>query len=206
MKQLQTFLKDNRNEWSENTKKRIINRLSYEIDLPINDESDRKVVVVSSREPQHGKTTFILRLIGIKEEYEKEVGTLLRAGRPLGKSSTSTAIIYGKSHNDKYGISSGTLDDKGEMHFCENDDEMISRMQQIRNDVENGHRPPNTILWINLPNKYFGQDVWTENIRVNIIDLPGSGSSNDRERIYVEKLTQIYFRIATTNIIVSFNL
>lgn len=149
---------------------------------------------------QVGKTTLILNMIGLKDEYKRDVAEVLRGGIALGNSSTSTAIIYSQSESDLYGVRSETLEGKilSVVEDCTSD-EMRQKLQSIRSDVEKNSFSNNAILHIYIPKNYFSSSE-KEN-KISILDLPGIESRNIHEKAHVESLMNRYIPISSVCII-----
>ena len=149
---------------------------------------------------QVGKTTLILNMIGLKDEYKRDVAEVLRGGIALGNSSTSTAIIYSPSESDLYGVRSETLEGKilSVVEDCTSD-EMRQKLQSIRSDVEKNSFSNNAILHIYIPKNYFSSSE-KEN-KISILDLPGIESRNIHEKAHVESLMNRYIPISSVCII-----
>lgn len=196
----QLFLR--KDEWQKNTFDRIKRDLISSKDNPFvrYDNSEENHLVMIYGKSQVGKTTMILSMIGIKEEFFQEVYDTLRAGVPRGNSSTSTAIIYSKSNNNKYSCSVSSINDlsaKGEQYF--NKEEMIEYLTKIRNNVESNRASTDAILFIYIPDDYFINDPNINNI--SIMDMPGVESRNHKEDIHVRNLMTKYIPISSVCII-----
>ena len=165
------------------------------------DYSKENHLVMIYGKSQTGKTTLILNMIGINEEYFKEVYDTLRAGIPHGNSSTSTAIIYAKSNNHQYGFSLSKINsvvDK-EIEYC-NSAEMISKLENMRKMVEANRANTEDILYIYIPCHYFTDDAIKYDI--SVMDMPGVESKNQKEKRHVENLMTRYMPISSVCIIV----
>ena len=164
------------------------------------DNSEETHLVMIYGKPQVGKTTLILNMIGLKDECFDDVYKTLRAGVPHGNSSTSTAIIYAKSINEKYGCSLSTLNDLSSKTIEYFDSSgMIRHLKKIRQQVEDNGIDSGCILFIYIPNNYFVQDQTVNNI--SIMDMPGDGSRNHKEDIHVQNLLTKYIPISSVCII-----
>lgn len=165
------------------------------------DTAQEEHLVIIYGKSQVGKTTLILTMIGIREgKCLNEVNETLRAGIPRGNSSTSTAIIYSRSEDDRYGCAIATIN-----HFPPQDvpsydrEGMIQRLKEIRADVESGIADADSILYITIPKYCFTEQTGRE--RIFILDMPGIESRNHREDDHVRNLTARYFPIASVCII-----
>ena len=164
------------------------------------DNSKEEHLVMIYGKSQVGKTTLILNMIGLDEKYFQEVYDTLRAGVPLGNSSTSTSIIYTKSINEKYGCTVGSafnLETNKIEYFDKNG--MIEYLKLVRNNVEKNITNKNDILYIYIPCNYFIQDNTTNNI--SIIDMPGIESRNHKEDRHVQNILAKYIPISSVCII-----
>lgn len=161
----------------------------------------KKSLVVVYGNSQIGKTSLILKMMGVLPEYQKEVYAILRAKQEYGDSSTVTAIIYLISPSDLFGISySGDEVNQKEISFFD-DKQMIQQLSFIRDNIEKGNREE-SILYIFIPRKYFCQDV-IEKESFSIMDLPGINSSNDLEKKHVDSIVARYMSMATVKMIVT---
>lgn len=196
----QLFLK--KEEWQRNTFERIKDDLISAKDnrwVKYDNSKENHLVMIYGKS-QIGKTTLILNLIGIKDEYFNEVYGILRAGVPRGNSSTSTAIIYSKSSNGSFGLSIATATyslKKNVVYY--NKEEIIEHLKAIRNDVENNRVNSDSILFIYIPEYYFIQDATVNSI--SIMDMPGVESRNKKEEQHVRDLMTKYIPISSVCII-----
>lgn len=198
-----------KDKWKEDTFNLIKNELLSVKNnrfVRYNQSSSTHLVCVYGKS-QVGKTTLILNMIGLKEEWKKEVSDVLRGGVTRGNSSTSTAIIYSQNVSDitsesgKYGLRIETVDSSVESSSFEyfNSDEMKCRLQVIRDKVENNEFSTETILHISIPYKYFSSSVGHN--KISILDLPGVESRNKKERAHVESLMTRYIPLSSVCII-----
>lgn len=171
-----------------------------------NQSSSTHLVCVYGKS-QVGKTTLILNMIGLKEEWKKDVSDVLRGGVAKGNSSTSTAIIYSQntsevaSESDKYGLRIETLDSSVSSSSFDyfSSDEMENQLKVIRDKVENNEFSTRNILHISIPYKYFSHSA--NNHKISILDLPGVESRNMKEQAHVESLMTRYIPLASVCII-----
>lgn len=161
---------------------------------------ERHLVCVYGKS-QVGKTTFILKMIGIKDECCEAVSKVLRGGTKHGNSSTSTAILYSKSESNSYGIKVETWDGKEDSSLKEySSEEMVSQLQIIRDNVEANAFSNKVILHVFIPKDCC--TVSRSNCHISILDLPGVESRNVREWAHVESLLARYLPSASVCIIV----
>lgn len=196
----QLFLK--KEDWQRNTFEIIKRNLFSAKDNRFirYDNSEENHLVMIYGKSQVGKTTLILNMIGIKEEYFHEVYETLRAGVPRGNSSTSTAIIYSKSSNNQYGCSVSSISDlaSGNVKYYDKIG-MINQLIKIRNDVESNRVDVESVLFIYIPDSFFINDSAVNTI--SIMDMPGIESRNHKEDIHVQNLMTKYIPISSVCII-----
>lgn len=102
-----------RSDWQEKAFNELKDDLTATKDnrfLKYQDENETYLVMICGKS-QIGKSTLILKMIGIRDENFNDVYNTLRAGSPQGNSSTVTAIIYAKSATDKYALAFAKLDE-----------------------------------------------------------------------------------------------
>lgn len=194
---------DIRERWQEETFENIKRKLVlYRDDSKFQNASDHPLVMLYSSEPQVGKTTLILTMIGLKEEFIPTVDAALRIDGK-GNSSTATATIYHKSENDYYGFSMTSIeavDDAIEdIEYCE-ETEVHNKIREIREGVEHGQADEEKVRHIYIPAKYFQDEK--EIKQISIIDMPGVGSRNLKEEAHVTKLMAKFVPIASVCILV----
>lgn len=191
---LDQFLRD-REIWQDNTIEEIRKRILFKASNMRKSVSSEKLVAIYGP-PQIGKTTLILHLLGIAPCHRKQVYNTLRAGVTRGNSSTSTAIMYQQIDSEQYGVKFG--EDSSDIDFCSESD-LEKKIQDIRKKVEN-EKAGEEILHIYIPNKFFDESVLKDS-GINIVDLPGEGSRNLKEKAHVDAMISKYLSLATVNII-----
>ncbi len=190
---------DDRKKWQKNTVKYMRERLMYKSRYEMFNGREEKLVTIFGSS-QVGKTTLILCLLGISQEAQKKVASILRAGIPKGNPATSTAIMYRSVDSEQFGLGYVENQDSviDNIQFYE-DDEFSKKIREIRTDVENNKGNMN-ILRIYIPRKYFEKNM-EEYINIGILDLPGYGSRIEEERHHVNALIRKYLPISTVTII-----
>lgn len=163
------------------------------------DNSKEVHLVMIYGKSQVGKTTLILNMIGLKEEYFDEVYETLRAGISRGNSSTSTAIIYSKSNGEKYGCSHTSANDLLTKIEYFDKDGMRSHLEKIRDKVESNQISADDILKIYIPKHFFIREATVNSI--SIMDMPGIESRNHKEDTHVKNLMAKYIPISSVCII-----
>lgn len=195
-------LSTDRTQWQTNTLEKISRSLGLmdheDISLGERANSQKNVIVFGMT--QAGKTCMLLAVAGISFNHQEYVETTLRAGQKKGGSSTSTAIIYKRSQNQKFGISYiSNGEQAGKPVFFETDNQFQQELISIRKQVEKNQHPDERLI-VYIPDRYF--EPAYKGYNFNIIDLPGAGSRNALETAHVEKLRSRYFDAAHVKIIV----
>jgi GTP-binding protein EngB required for normal cell division len=161
---------------------------------------DQQEVFVAVFGPsQVGKTTLILRLIGLDLAYISRVGSALRGGRETGRSSTVTSMLYCASPDDFYYVKG--LPGNG-IEKCRTESEIRSCMRLLREKVEQGVSFTVEPVEIRIPRKYFVKDESSRTM-VTIVDLPGIYSSSQEEHDHVQKVIDYYLPRANMVILVN---
>ncbi|MBE2279586.1 MAG: hypothetical protein IAE91_04280, partial [Ignavibacteriaceae bacterium] len=137
---------------------------------------------------QVGKTTFILNLLNIKQESLKRIHTILRCGSKPGEAATPTAMIYSINFD---GIFCIRYSDSKKEFTSEEDVE--SELKQVRKRIENESDFQIDEIVIEIPNKYFND---TNDIYIQIMDLPGINSSNEKESKHVERILKKFIPVS----------
>lgn len=199
---LQSLLETERYLWQRNTQKEILNSLLS--DFPqrnIGGKREEKLIVVFGK-TQVGKTTVILSLMGIiEDERQAEISKILRAGRMKGNSSTSTATIYRRSDDAQFGISEHGLNDVNVNNMVKCDAEKFTNyLIEIRKKVEAKKRGTAKVLYLYIPKNYFSENKAYDNI--NILDVPGYESRNEKEKDHVNSILKKYMTVSALNIVV----
>lgn len=163
-----------------------------------NAQEDHLVMIYG--ESQVGKTTLILNMIGLKDACFPEVYETLRAGISKGNSSTSTAIIYSKSVNEKYGCALASVNDLSTRKTEYFDKKgMVRYLQKIREQVESNRLGTDNVLFVYIPSSYFVPDPAANSI--SIMDMPGTRSRNHKEDMHVQSLMAKYIPVSSVCII-----
>jgi hypothetical protein len=138
---------------------------------------------------QVGKTTFILKLLGIKEEYFSSLSQALRGKRKAGKSATITCTIYEESTDDEYVI---TLPDKTERKV-QTLEQLEDAMADVREEIEKSGAYSLEPLKIGLSHSLFNkEEIDKRTQEISIVDLPGDDSKDKVEMVHVERVLKEY--------------
>jgi hypothetical protein len=183
MQQLNESLKS-KLDWAFEAYKIFKKGLQSDISNQLSDDEEG-VTIITIGETQVGKTTLILKLIGITSESFKKVETILRGGRAKGKSATSVPVIYQMSSNNNWFVNNKT--------FVQ-DEDVIQELGLIRESMEKGKVSYDAMIVISIPKSYF----YPENkIKISIIDLPGfNAATNDNERKFANEWAKKYSKKA----------
>lgn len=182
--------------WAHDAKKKFYESLNTpEIKTLFGSLSSQSVVVCVFGKSQVGKTTLILKLSGISDEYFNTVSDALRGGSPPGSPCSPTAIIYKKSDNDYFTYRSPSerideLDDVG----------ISQKLRKLRNSVERGSHTTLESVEIRIPRKYFADE--NNKVQFTIVDLPGYGSSAEAEHKHTEALFRKYLPLSSIRILI----
>ncbi|HZG20865.1 MAG TPA: hypothetical protein VE092_12670 [Herbaspirillum sp.] len=152
-----------------------------------NDGTEAYVVVFGRT--QVGKTTLLLELMGVLPASLERVSLVLRGGREMGKSATSTAMEYRRSpdHHWRLRMHDGT--DK----VYENDAGMTAALADVREAMSEGRLQAERPLALAIPDDCFMSDtVHVRQERIRILDLPGDNPKDLAERHHVERMAQTY--------------
>ena len=193
------YLSQHKFEWQTKVLDQITGKLIFaDVERDRATHHDNKLVVMYGN-TQIGKTTTILTLIGIDDNNIEEVGEILRSGREKGSSSTSTAILYRKSHDSRFGLSViNTIHDNiNQIDYYERD-EFEKQIQLIRDEIEKNANHTSVVA-ISIPEKYFRKDVDESNLVV--LDMPGDETNDRREQSHVKALLKMYMSVSTVNIL-----
>jgi GTPase SAR1 family protein len=147
-------------------------------------------------ETQVGKTTLILKLLGIKEEDSSKLNSLLRCGSRHGNSATPTAMIYRRSNNEKFHYL-----EPNQPRITLDEADLKAKLTQLRHRVEKNAYSDLSEVVIDIPNSKFDEDRYSTDIQ--IIDLPGFGSRNQKEQKHIEKILKKYLPISTMILVIT---
>jgi hypothetical protein len=148
-------------------------------------EGRRDVSIVLYGPSQSGKTTLLLRLLGVCPGKMTEVEQVLRAGRPAGTSATTVATRY---HWSEYSDGWELLNPRAGRSVVISGETIAARLSQLRSDIEQGREPlDDDPLVIGIPHRYraLSHDAWP-----HILDLPGSLPVNNVEHAHVVRVAQ----------------
>ena len=179
--------------WFEKAKGAFINSLQSPLSKSLYENLSKEygANIVFIGLSQVGKTTFILRLSGVKQDRISELNTILRACRQVGQSSSSTATIYSRSDRNDF-----SLRLPGTFYGSLTKKDLKDKLAEVRKKVENREFDPKDRIEISIPNEFF-VNTDTANRHIKIIDLPGLEGSNENERIHAAQLAARYLPLAS---------
>jgi len=187
---------NNRFDWVSEAKKRVRDQFEHPFARQlVSSESCNNVNVALFGKTQVGKTTLILKLMGIKDECFEEISTLLRCGSEIGYSATPTAMIYCYSNDQSFKIDMHRTDQNTRDKLDSLDFKGIEDMlKQIRHQIESNQFNDSNAIKIGIPKQFF--NYGDDDIDLNIIDLPGLNSTNIHERTWTKTLIKQFLPAA----------
>ena len=191
-----------KDKWKDDAKRALRERLMNKpMSERVGERKEEKLAVLIG-EPQVGKTTLLLNLMGVAESGQEELARILRAGRKKGESSTSAAIIYRMSPDGKFGLTERAIADQTAERNTYSRAEFEKQLRAVREKMESGGRSADKVLYIDIPDGYFEKDTRKKHGNINIMDLPGYYGKEEKERQYAKELLVRYSLMAAVNIIV----
>jgi GTPase SAR1 family protein len=148
---------------------------------------------------QVGKTSLILRLIGVDPEYMATVIQALRGGREEGRSSTVTSMMYAASPDQNYYVKGTQGHD---WVTCCNEKEVSEWLRLLREEVEVSFAYSVQPVEIRIPQRYFTPNQRSD-IHVRMMDLPGIYSSTPEEQDHVLRVIHHYLPQANLILLVN---
>jgi energy-coupling factor transporter ATP-binding protein EcfA2 len=151
-----------------------------------------EVMVVLYGETQVGKTTLLLKLLGIRHDEMQKVSRILRGKQSKGKSSTAVPMRYVESIDHNWKLTNGSTSES-----FDDDQDVEEKLSKIRADVECGsyNNDQSNTMVLHIPNQYFDPQQ-KDRLRINILDLPGVNPRNTNESKYVKKIAERYVPVA----------
>lgn len=143
---------------------------------------------------QSGKTTLVLRMLGVADDAFGEVERVLRGGRSAGNSSTAVPMRYSRSEDDRWrvGAVDGEALDEGEI---------VGRLRGWRQQVEEGTYASTNPVALFIPSRHFADH--SPPVRVSVLDLPGSHAAARKERELVRRIAERHLPSASLILLVS---
>ncbi|MEC1716494.1 hypothetical protein [Schinkia azotoformans] len=153
-------------------------------------QNQKKEVLIGVYGPtQVGKTTLILKILGIREDKMKELSKALRGKRAAGNSATVTTTIYHRSPDEQFVI----IFPDGKKQSFLTLEAFEEGMEQVRGVVESNRAFSIKPIHIYFSERYFNLiEIDTRSQDVTILDLPGDDSREEREVKHVERCLKEY--------------
>lgn len=171
-----------RDQWALTAYEKFINQVDDALKADLTRSDQITIVVYGST--QVGKTSLILKILGINDLHMAEVSKLLRGGREIGKSATIMPIRYRRSADDQWHIN----DIKGK-------DTTVSTIEEyfknLRENVEKAQTNTTNIIDVYIPQYYFSQQLDVV-LDIRILDLPGTQALNKNEQHHVQQISAKY--------------
>lgn len=168
---------ERRYQWAFDAKKEFLNRFQ-KLDVQMVDAQNELTISVYGP-TQVGKTTLILTLMGIKEDYLANVSDFLRGTRQIGQSATVTVTKYIRSSDEYYHVKFPNRELVSNINEHELEQAMFTLRQQIEGGEENSVEP----VVIAIPKHLFEE----RDVSIQIIDLPGVESAEEKEVEHVQR-------------------
>ena len=179
-------LHQTRLDWAECAYSKFLRNLDPELQhYLVNHEEEVSVVLYGIT--QVGKTTLLLKVLGIRAEFMLCVANILRGKQTSGNSATVMATRYRKSEDELWRLRNGE-----EIFACDADG-MESALAELRKKVEGGRYDASSLprpIEISIPSPYF--DKQNRYVHINILDLPGANPKNPNEEVHVRKIAERY--------------
>ena len=187
---------NNRFDWVNEAKRDVRGHLEHPFARQlISSGTNSNVNVALFGKTQVGKTTLILKLMGIKDEWFADISTLLRCGSEIGYSATPTAMIYGYSDDSMFTVDLHNTEKSSKDKQDTLDINKIEEiLKQIRHKVESNQFNDANAIKIGIPKHYFYSS--DDHIDMNIIDLPGLNSTSINEREWTKTLIKQFLPAA----------
>lgn len=143
---------------------------------------------------QVGKTTLLLRLLGLNPDGEAAVGRLLRGGRAAGESASATAAIYGPSGDEHF-----RYQEPDQTEVALDEGALLERLKDLRERVEKGTFGSTDAVLIRLPRSCFREGAPSD---LHVIDLPGFGGRDRAEQAHAARLFERFLPLAPLALLV----
>lgn len=182
------FIQD-RYRWAEQSYASFLKKFDAQRLIQTTDNASGSVSVIVYGPSQVGKTSLILTLLGIRDACFNEVNTLLRGGQQLGMMSTARTYRYRMAKDDSWYFSHL---DNGKTALS--DEQAVAIFAAFRQEVEQGSRVYDSVDVL-MPRRFFDTER-QHGTQLLIRDLPGTHSTNENERYYVNVLASRYLASA----------
>lgn len=178
-----------RYDWAEQSYTTFLGQFDTARLIQTANGASRQVSVIVYGPAQVGKTSFILTLLGVREERFTELNKLLRGGQTLGNMSTARSYRYRIAEDNGWYFSHVN---HGQQSL--DDDAAVAVFASLRQEVEQGRRVYDSID-VFIPQRFFNLENQASH-HFLIRDLPGTHSKNKNEQHYVNHLASRYLSSA----------
>ncbi|MTH54531.1 hypothetical protein GKZ89_14090 [Bacillus mangrovi] len=183
MQHLLIEFQKHRMDWAFEAKDDFLNQFRI-FKATENKQEDRKLIISVYGPTQVGKTSLILTLMGVKEQYLDEISEFLRGKRKLGESATATVTKYQISPTEDFIVK---VPDHQE-RIIKSVHEFEEQMAHLRNLVETG-----SIQSIEPVNIAVPKSKCKEQVRqIELLDLPGIESAELKEQRHVARCVEFW--------------
>ena len=180
---------EKRHLWRDRAMDSYINSLSdTELKEFIRNSMKGTVPVSLYGKSQVGKTTFLLELMGIKKECLETIHRILRCGTKEGAPATPTAMIYKRTQEEVFRIHY-----QSNVSICTTEEDISTELTNLRKSIEDGTFQHLDEIVIEIPERYFNE---YPKINIQICDLPGVDSANEKERPHVEQIIKKFIPLS----------
>ncbi len=169
-------------DWAHKAEKEFKQSLQkLQVDEAIHNDNLSEITIGVYGPTQVGKSTLILRLLGIRQDSIETVSGWLRGKRSLGHSATVTATEYKLSRDEYFHFFSKETGWKRNL----TGPQMEHTLFEVRSHVETKGRISTDQLVIEISNLYFDTEIPAHSL--NLVDLPGVYSAEEAEQKQVRK-------------------
>lgn len=184
-------LYEQRWEWASHAEDRFTAELPKSLQRQVKLRKGEYSVVLLGP-TQVGKTSLVLDVLGCRSDRRTEVDTVLRAGRVLGMSSTSSETTYRWADDDElWTLTSGEETTTG------TSSDMMNRLASQRSD-DGCLQHPGDMVELSIPRQYRIDAVRTA-LPV-LVDLPGLFGDGEHEHVQAWDVARS--RVATANVVI----
>ena len=177
-------------DWAHKAEKEFKQSLQkLQVDEAIHNDNLSEITIGVYGPTQVGKSTLILRLLGIRQDSIETVSVWLRGKRTLGHSATVTATEYKLSQDEYFHFFSKETGWKRNL----TGPQMEQTLFEVRSHVETKGQISTDQLVIEISNLYFDTEIPAHNL--NLVDLPGVYSAEEAEQKQVRECIERWLPI-----------
>ncbi|WP_404459762.1 hypothetical protein [Sutcliffiella horikoshii] len=177
-------------DWAHKAEKEFKQSLQkLQVDEAVHNDNLSEITIGVYGPTQVGKSTLILRLLGIRQDSIETVSGWLRGKRTLGHSATVTATEYKLSQDEYFHFFSKETGWKRNL----TGPQMEQTLFEVRSHVETKGQISTDQLVIEISNLYFDTEIPAHNL--NLVDLPGVYSAEEAEQKQVRECIERWLPI-----------